>query len=56
MELKMQKYFRRIYISKVYMKEFSPAFIAGIPTFGHSSYSKYLKEGEEINEDILPFP
>lgn len=56
MELKMQKYFRRIHISKVYMKEFSPAFIAGIPTFGHSSYSKYLKEGEEINEDILPFP
>jgi len=54
--LKMQKCFRRIYISKVYMKEFSPAFIAGLPALGHSCYNKHLKEGEVINENILPFP
>ena len=54
--LNMQSCFRRIYISKVYMKEFSSAFIAGIPALGHKCYSKYLKEGEIINEDILPFP
>lgn len=54
--LNMQSCFRRIYISKVYMKEFSSAFIAGILALGHKCYSKYLKEGEIINEDILPFP
>lgn len=54
--LNMQEHFRRIYISKVYMKEFSTAFIAGIPALGHTCYSKYLKEGETINENILPFP
>lgn len=54
--LDMQKCFRRIYISKVYMKEFSPAFIAGLPALGHACYKKYLKEGETINENILPFP
>lgn len=54
--LNMQKSFRRIYISKVYMKEFSPAFIAGIPALGHVCYNKYLKEGDMINENILPFP
>ena len=54
--LNMQEFFRRIYISKVYMKEFSPAFIAGIPALGHPCYSKYLKEGETVNENILPFP
>lgn len=54
--LSMQSCFRRIYISKVYMREFSPAFIAGIPALGHKCYSKYLKEGETINENILPFP
>lgn len=56
MILNMQECFRRIYISKVYMKEFSPAFIAGIPALGHPCYSIYLKEGETINENILPFP
>ena len=54
--LNMQESFRRIYISKVYMKEFSSAFIAGIPALGHVCYKKYLKEGDMINENILPFP
>jgi ribosomal protein S12 methylthiotransferase accessory factor len=48
--------FKHIYISKVYMTEFSPAFIAGVPAVGHSTYKKYLGENECINREILPFP
>lgn len=55
-KLKVNDNFKKIYISKVYMTEFSPAFIAGIPAVGHRSYRKYLKDNESINKDILPFP
>lgn len=48
--------FNNIYISKVFMKEFTPAFIAGVPVLGHAKYKEYLSEGEEINREILPFP
>ncbi|AIS51587.1 hypothetical protein TKV_c03830 [Thermoanaerobacter kivui] len=48
--------FNHIFISKVFMVEFVPAFIAGIPMLGHEKYKEYLKEGEEINKDILPYP
>lgn len=55
-KLKVDDIFENIHISKVYMTEFSPAFIAGIPAVGHSSYKKYLGDNESINKDILPFP
>jgi ribosomal protein S12 methylthiotransferase accessory factor len=55
-DFEVAKMFRFIYISKVYMSEFSPAFIAGFPAVGHPSYKKYLPEGKSINERILPFP
>lgn len=54
--LKMQERFRRIYIAKVYMKEFSTAFIAGVPALGHKAYEKFLPKGENLNKRILPFP
>lgn len=54
--LKVTDMFEHIYISKVYMTEFSTAFIAGVPAVGHSSYKKYLNEGQRINKEILPFP
>lgn len=55
-KLKVTESFKNIFISKVYMTEFSTAFIAGIPALGHESYKKYLPEDESINKDILPFP
>lgn len=48
--------FKHIYISKVYMREFTPAFIAGVPVLGHEKYDEFLREGDEINQEILPFP
>ncbi|WP_175637891.1 YcaO-like family protein [Metabacillus schmidteae] len=48
--------FKHIYISKVFMKEFTPAFIAGVPVLGHEKYDEYLAEGVDINNEILPFP
>ncbi|MGL5972303.1 MAG: hypothetical protein ACRCZK_01000 [Oscillospiraceae bacterium] len=53
-DLETSKLFEFIFISKVYMTEFSPAFIAGFPAVGHPSYQKYQHSG--INERILPFP
>ena len=55
-DLEMANFFENIYISKVYMPEFSTAFIAGVPALGHPSYKKFLKKGQEINKKILPFP
>lgn len=56
MDLKQAKLFNHIFISKVYMTEFSPAFIGGVPALGHPSFNKYLKQGIKMNESILPFP
>lgn len=54
--LEVSKMFKFIYISKVFMTEFSPAFIAGFPAVGHPSYAKYEDPDRGINERILPFP
>jgi ribosomal protein S12 methylthiotransferase accessory factor len=48
--------FDHIYITKVFMAEYSPAFIAGVPALGHPTYAEYLAVGGEINQEILPFP
>lgn len=40
--LKVAELFNNIFITKVYMKEFTPAFIAGVPAIGHWKYEKYL--------------
>ncbi|MBO0481260.1 YcaO-like family protein [Candidatus Enterococcus courvalinii] len=55
-DLEVSNMFDHIYISKVYMKEFSPAFIAGFPATGHVSYEKYKDVERGINPNILPFP
>lgn len=47
--------FKNIYITKVFMAEFTPAFIAGVPSHGHPKYKEYLGDNK-LNEDILPFP
>ncbi|PFA17379.1 MULTISPECIES: YcaO-like family protein [Bacillus cereus group] len=54
--LGISEQFKNIYISKVYMKEFTPAFIAGVPVLGHEKYQEYLQDGSELNKEILPFP
>lgn len=54
--LEMAKQFKHIYILKVYMLEFAPAFIAGFPALGHQKYKKYLPEEAELNKEILPYP
>ncbi|MFA9555699.1 YcaO-like family protein [Evansella sp. AB-rgal1] len=54
--LDIGKQFKNIYISKVFMKEFTPAFIAGVPMFGHKKYNQYLHKDVEMNREILPFP
>lgn len=46
--------FKHIYLTKVFMTEFTSAFIAGMPALGHPKYSIYEQDG--INQDILPFP
>lgn len=56
MDLKQADQFKYIFISKVYMTEFSPAFIGGVPALGHPSFKKYLKTGTQVNDSILPFP
>lgn len=56
LKLKVDNNFKYIHIAKIFMTEFSSAFIAGFPAFGHKSYSKYLRKNESINSDILPFP
>ena len=56
MDLDMANAFKNIFISKVYMSEFSPAFIGGIPALGHPAFKKYLKPGVQVSESILPFP
>lgn len=55
-QLEMANHFKYIYISKVYLKEFTPAFIAGVPMLGHKKYKDYLQDGQAINHEILPFP
>lgn len=55
-KLKVDENFKNIHISKVYMTEFSTAFIAGIPALGHKSYKKNLVKNKSINKYILPFP
>ncbi|MFZ5353999.1 MAG: YcaO-like family protein [Bacillota bacterium] len=54
--LKIADMFKHIYLSKVFMKEFTPAFIAGVPALGHKKYKQYLKAGSKINKEILPYP
>lgn len=54
--LQVANRFKYIYISKVFLKEFTPAFIAGVPMLGHSKYEEYLEDGQSMNEEILPFP
>lgn len=54
--LEVAKIFKYIFISKVYMTEFSPAFIAGFPALGHASYKKYMDKEKGVNDRILPFP
>lgn len=54
--LKVANRFKYIYISKVFLTEFTPAFIAGVPMLGHKKYEQYLDKGQNINEEILPFP
>jgi len=54
--LEMANRFKHIYISKVYLKEFTPAFIAGVPMLGHKKYKEYVKDGQAVNQEILPFP
>lgn len=54
--LEIADQFNHIYISKVFMKEFTPAFIAGVPALGHPKYAEYLPEDATINKEILPFP
>ncbi|EUJ21525.1 hypothetical protein MAQA_02292 [Listeria aquatica FSL S10-1188] len=53
---KISKRFKNIYISKVYIPEFTPAFIAGQPMLGHDKYETYLVEGTTYRKDILPYP
>lgn len=55
-DLEVSKLFKFIFISKVYMTEFSSAFIAGFPATGHPSYEKYKQLDKAINDRILPFP
>lgn len=50
------KQFKRIFISKVYIPEYTPAFIAGIPMLGHEKYDLHLAEGTDFRKDILPYP
>lgn len=56
MKLDTMKMFSYIYLSKVYMTEFSPAFIAGTPALGHPTYAKYIDPEKGFNHKILPFP
>lgn len=56
LDLEASKLFKFIFISKVYMTEFSSAFIAGFPAVGHPSYDKYKDIDKGINNRILPFP
>ncbi|HFE9852295.1 YcaO-like family protein [Enterococcus faecalis] len=53
---KISKRFKNIYISKVYMTEYTPAFIAGQPMLGHYKYREHLVEGTLYRKDILPYP
>jgi len=50
------KRFKNIYISKVYIPEYTPAFIAGQPMLGHEKYDKHLVNGTSYRQDILPYP
>jgi len=53
---KIAEQFQNIYMSKVYMLEYTPAFIAGAPMLGHEKYDKHLIPGTNFRQDILPYP